>query len=100
MNVFKRFTPALIVLAVAGCAVPGDTQNKIAESQSDAALNTILANQLKEGISQSVYSEDQNFVILGDPFKFKEEVELPEIFSSPTRFKNFRAAPLGDLVDY
>lgn len=100
MNVFKRFTPALVVLAIAGCAVPGDTQNKIAESQSDAALDTILANQLKEGINQSVYSEDQNFVILGDPFKFKEEVDLPEIFSSPTRFKNFRAKPLGEVVDY
>ncbi|MGF1826845.1 hypothetical protein [Vibrio splendidus] len=100
MNVFKRFTPALVVLALVGCAVPGDTQNKIAESQSDAALDTILANQLKEGINQSVYSEDQNFVILGDPFKFKEEVVLPEIFSSPTRFKNFRAKPLGEVVDY
>lgn len=101
MNLFKGITPVLFFAIIAsGCTVPGDTQNKIAASQSEAALKTILDNQLKAGVNQSVYSEEQNFVILGAPYKYKEEVDLPEIFSSPTRFKNFRAKPLGEVIDY
>jgi len=83
-----------------GCTMPGDSQNDVVKAQSDAAMEVILDNQLKEGIKQSVYSEEDNYVILGKPYKFKKEANLPELFSSPTRFKNFSSKPLTEIIDY
>ncbi len=96
-----RTTLALLATnTLIGCTMPGGAQNEIVKAQSDAAMDVILDNQLKEGVNQSVYSEDDSYVILGKPFKFKKEANLPELFSSPTRFKNFNSKPLTEVIDY
>ncbi len=69
-----RTTLALLATnTLIGCTMPGGAQNEIVKAQSDAAMDVILDNQLKEGVNQSVYSEDDSYVILGKPFKFKKE---------------------------
>jgi len=100
LKLLKTSLSISLLTTLVGCAMPGETQNEVTKAQADAAMDMILDNQLKEGVDQSVYSEDDRYVILGKPFKFKKEANLPELFSSPTRFKNFSSKPLSEIIDY
>ncbi len=95
----KALTLTIIAL-VSGCSTPGKDANRVATAQADAATETIQKHRLKPGIDQSVYSEDNNYVILGEPFKLKERQDLPEIFLTPSKFMSYRSKPLSDTIDY
>lgn len=92
---------ACISTLLVGCInTPGKEQNEVTEQRTNAANEAILDNKLKEGINQSVYSESDSYVILGRPFKYKVQQQLPDIFLTPTKFSSYRSKQLGEAVDY